>query len=78
MIDTAFRAAFLFLLVYMGFGFSRHVRSGVLQIGDDEPFEIIRREERPFAFWSFVAFFYTILAVMFAAAILPPSDGAGF
>jgi hypothetical protein len=46
-------------------------RGGVLHIWDTEKPEIvITRSDRPVAYWSFVAFFYSILIGMIIAAAL--------
>lgn len=68
MIEMALRGTFVFLILCMAFRFSCDVRTGVLLIGEEEPFEIVRRADRPVAFWSIVVLIYMALAIIAATA----------
>ena len=51
-------------------------QSGSIAVFDTGgPISLIKRHERPLAFWSFVALFYSVLlAIAVAAAALPFSE----
>ena len=74
MIETALRGAFILMVVYIAFRVARDIRNGVLFIEEDEPRWILKRREQPVAFWSFVVFFYIVLAVIGGATAFAPSS----
>ena len=65
-------ALIIFAVVASIYLFRQMLRSEVLVKDQDDPGILLRRRERPVAFWSFFAFSYLILIGMAAMAALLP------
>jgi hypothetical protein len=63
-------------ILFLGWRAFRMFQSGSIAVFDTGgPISLIKRHERPLAFWSFVALFYSVLlAIAVAAAALPFSE----
>jgi hypothetical protein len=59
---SAVKIGFVFALLWAGWRASRMFRSGRIRVFDtDGPVLVIARQDRPFAYWSFITLFYAVL-----------------
>ena len=69
MTEVLLRAALIGIGICMGAWGYREFRSGVLRIENGKlPPRVILRSERPFAYWTFIVFFYATLLLIVAVA----------
>ena len=66
---SAVQIGFVIVLLWAGWRASRMFRTGRIRVFDtDGPVLVIARQDRPFAYWSFVMSFYAVLIAIAVGA----------